>query len=660
MNKITVAQQAKTLGFMPPHRGILQRKCACGNHNIAGGECSECAKNKSGLQRKLAIGESNDSMEQEADRVADQVMAAPAQSTTSRAPVSIQRYAGQVTEGPESAPESVERVLAGSGNPLEPALRQDMEQRFGHDFSRVRVHSGMAAGQSARDVSADAYTAGNNIVFGDGHFAPGTHEGRRLIAHELTHVVQQSGTEGNCSDQANGKGSLAPLSPIPHTGVQRQTETNKQAQPTPDMMRIYSFGPSGAGRMAMHSGTTIFSPAAPVDAKGNELVRAGTPAEPKNSRFGRYFTLDERHRPYPPPVPSCSVKAVTEWNPDDGSAPSKDQKEDGATDYYQAGEPLGTKLGSEYIFPNDRPGVLNLVYVFTNPDSSFLLLGHSVHFVNDPAAPTGATVLVNKLKGQGSSAAAPPEAKTTTDAPEKKPETKGISLPPSPPAQNAPPAAVGQIKELTELIQKTSDAAVRDPLVRKLRDLFSTLQPLIPAKDAQKAIDDAIKSLVKDGADAAIMAILKGITGKSPSTVPEDRNQLGPDVPQKDIGEQLFSGPKFPIKDAPALAPRFSFQYKNGPRKSYEPGATITFTLTGPDNFSSLQGAKRLVIVAEADRNTPNPDRLARIDLESASPRSIELPAPQKPGKYVIRVDIGLGFDYSNMQEFEVSAPQKK
>ena len=92
----------------------------------------------------------------------------------------------------EAAPASVDQALASPGRPLEPALRQDMEQRFGYDFSAVRVHSGAAAEQSARDVNANAYTVGHNIVFGAGRFAPGTHEGRRLLAHELTHVVQQS------------------------------------------------------------------------------------------------------------------------------------------------------------------------------------------------------------------------------------------------------------------------------------------------------------------------------------------------------------------------------------------------------------------------------------------------------------------------------------
>ncbi len=183
--------------------GLLQRQCACGNHTLAGGECAECAKKKPGLQRKLAIGASNDPLEWEADRVADQVMSAPAHSKVSGTPPRIQRFAGQANVGAETAPASVERVLASSGKPLDLGLQQDMGQRFGHDFSRVRVHTDATAGQSARDVNANAYTVGHNVVFGAGQFAPGTHEGRRLLAHELTHVVQQSGPDGILVEQSN-------------------------------------------------------------------------------------------------------------------------------------------------------------------------------------------------------------------------------------------------------------------------------------------------------------------------------------------------------------------------------------------------------------------------------------------------------------------------
>ncbi|MGE5379041.1 MAG: DUF4157 domain-containing protein, partial [Bacteroidota bacterium] len=110
-------------------------------------------------QPKLIINPPGDIYEQEADQIADQVMATSAHPATSSEPPRIQRFSGQ-SDGLDSAPASVDRVLASPGMPLEPALRQDMEQRFGHDFSRVRVHTNSQAAESARSVYAQAYTVG--------------------------------------------------------------------------------------------------------------------------------------------------------------------------------------------------------------------------------------------------------------------------------------------------------------------------------------------------------------------------------------------------------------------------------------------------------------------------------------------------------------------
>lgn len=176
------------------HAGLLiQRKCTCGNSASSSfsGVCGEC--NKIHLQKKLSIGASNDLLEQEADRVADQVLATPSHSLDSDASPRIQRYSGQMAKGADTAPTSADRVLASSGRPLESGLRQDMEQRFGHDFTKVRIHTGSTAEQSARELNALAYTAGRDIVFDAGKFAPTTNDGRRLLAHELTHFVQQQG-----------------------------------------------------------------------------------------------------------------------------------------------------------------------------------------------------------------------------------------------------------------------------------------------------------------------------------------------------------------------------------------------------------------------------------------------------------------------------------
>ena len=191
-----LAAQPKTLSNSTHTGLLLQRKCACGSPTASlTGECAECKSSKL-LQTKLAIGASNDPLEQEADRVADQVMAASAYSAVSGAPPHIQRFTGQATGQADTASASADHVLASPGRPLDPALQQDMEWRFGHDFSSVRVHTGAQTLDSARSLRALAYTVGNDVVFGTGRYAPNTRAGRSLIAHELTHVVQQGGGGG--------------------------------------------------------------------------------------------------------------------------------------------------------------------------------------------------------------------------------------------------------------------------------------------------------------------------------------------------------------------------------------------------------------------------------------------------------------------------------
>ncbi|MFG1643350.1 DUF4157 domain-containing protein [Amycolatopsis sp. NPDC049252] len=89
-----------------------------------------------------------------------------------------------------TAPPIVDSVLRAEGQPLDNQSRSVMESRFGHDFGAVRLHTGAPAARSAEAVGANAYTVGNDVVMGAG-FVPGTDAGRRLLAHELTHVVQQ-------------------------------------------------------------------------------------------------------------------------------------------------------------------------------------------------------------------------------------------------------------------------------------------------------------------------------------------------------------------------------------------------------------------------------------------------------------------------------------
>jgi hypothetical protein len=103
----------------------------------------------------------------------------------------------------------LQNVLSSPGQPLDTATRNYMEPRFGQDFSKVRVHTDGHAVESARAVNAQAYTVGQNVIFGAGQYAPGSSEGRRLMAHELVHVGQQVGTNRMRFYQSGDKRGLS-------------------------------------------------------------------------------------------------------------------------------------------------------------------------------------------------------------------------------------------------------------------------------------------------------------------------------------------------------------------------------------------------------------------------------------------------------------------
>ncbi len=136
---------------------VLRRVCACGGTTGPTGECEACRRKR--LQRTAS------------------------------------------SAGPAVAPPIVHDVLRSSGQPLDAWTRAEMEPRFGHSFADVRVHADGAAAESARAVGAHAYAVGRDVVFGAGRYAPGSADGRRLIAHELAHVVQQRGSSASLQQQ---------------------------------------------------------------------------------------------------------------------------------------------------------------------------------------------------------------------------------------------------------------------------------------------------------------------------------------------------------------------------------------------------------------------------------------------------------------------------
>ncbi|MBF2065984.1 MAG: DUF4157 domain-containing protein [Calothrix sp. C42_A2020_038] len=160
MNTRSQTQIKTPLSFTPLRTGVLQRKSnSCGQKMVVGGECAECQKkNTSFLQQR----------------------------TSKQAQLS-------------EVPPVVHQVLKSPGQPLDSSTRIFMQSRFNHDFTGVRVHTDAEAAKSAKMVNALAYTVGQNVVFGVGQYAPGTGSGRRLLAHELVHTIQQSKLSNNNS-----------------------------------------------------------------------------------------------------------------------------------------------------------------------------------------------------------------------------------------------------------------------------------------------------------------------------------------------------------------------------------------------------------------------------------------------------------------------------
>lgn len=230
---------------------LIQRKfgCACG------GSCPKCQAQALNIQTKLTIGKANDLYEQEADRVADKVMRIPEpgiqrevdeeeeliqakslansitplvqrQVTDEEEDSVLQRKTNESTTTPAVTSDVAERInsLQGRGELLSESARSYFEPRFGQQFNQVRIHRDAGSSDVARALSARAFTVGRDIAFGADQYSPETNEGKRLLAHELTHVIQQSGKGKSRKMVSSGKVTkavnMAP-SPLPSVGTRR-------------------------------------------------------------------------------------------------------------------------------------------------------------------------------------------------------------------------------------------------------------------------------------------------------------------------------------------------------------------------------------------------------------------------------------------------------
>lgn len=197
--------------------GVLQRACKCGSASGVSSQCPQCDSDerlgRMPVQAKLTISTPDDPFEREADRIAEQIMRMPEQAPQPSAvsphiqrqeisgnerdeeqhiegELLLQREAASSAPSP-SVTVSAPALGAGSGMPLSSQARAFFEPRFGRDLGHVRVHSGPSADSMARSINARAFTHGADIYFAAGQYDPWSPGGRRLLAHEITHVFQQ-------------------------------------------------------------------------------------------------------------------------------------------------------------------------------------------------------------------------------------------------------------------------------------------------------------------------------------------------------------------------------------------------------------------------------------------------------------------------------------
>ena len=209
-----------------------------------------------GVQAKLKIGKSNDKYEQEADSVADKVVKnkglfgeqpffAPKPTLRNQSPIQLATEPNPSTEESEMVQEKplkesisplvqkteqeedlqqksenqggdtshLERQLSnskGGGSPMEPETKSQMESGFGADFGDVRIHNDSNAIQMNKNLGAKAFANGNDIYFNEGHYNPSSKEGQHLLAHELTHTIQQGGGKNHAQTKPDIQ--LSPLS----------------------------------------------------------------------------------------------------------------------------------------------------------------------------------------------------------------------------------------------------------------------------------------------------------------------------------------------------------------------------------------------------------------------------------------------------------------
>lgn len=218
-----------------------------------------------------------------------------------------------------------------------------------------------------------------------------------------------------------------------------------------------------------------------------------------------------------------------------------------------------------------------------------------------------------------------------------------------------------QVDLLADAIVKVQDAAKRDKLVVLLRDAIVKIQPVMPDKDAKKAIDKAIDSLIATGSKKLLMTLIETVVGKKATKMPDEgkRDQIGPLVKEKDLGEHILKSPELPLPfDQPPKVHRNSFEFRGLPKKA-RASSYLDFKLRTPDWFEPYgkMGAGRVVVMLADDfkKNRDGAARLSDKRIENKGEVAMSLLLPLDPGSYVIGIVVGPGLESHPTEDIELT-----
>jgi hypothetical protein len=288
------------------------------------------------------------------------------------------------------------RLQSRSRISLPTPLRRDLEPAFKHDFANVRIHTDSQAARETRRVGARAFTVGHDISFAPGAYAPATPEGRQLIAHELTHVVQQAATSttavpdlgatdsraeheaADVAESVSAHGTARRITAYAAPVIQRQPDADAP-EPADLAVPLQSgWSPSLPDIFSIHVDSTK---AAPRDAWGAASGRGVFPfsnlgrlehfcSTPADYPLRIRFYLDAVAVPRPQPFRPPALSVIADFTPSGGSPRGIANVTDSAPRYAGAGWPLAPAFGEVFAASSSQSGLLSVQASLSDPDTA--------------------------------------------------------------------------------------------------------------------------------------------------------------------------------------------------------------------------------------------------------------------------------------------------